>query len=108
MKVTQGACEEVGAAVSAGRVSDVTGYSLRWHEPLVLLAGVALGLLVPTLHSATLVRTGSSLGMDDTDRAASQINGLQSFRAVATRFDKWAYVFHSTVTVAANRLWLQA
>ncbi|MFJ4895287.1 PP2C family protein-serine/threonine phosphatase [Streptomyces sp. NPDC088788] len=59
--------------MSAGRVSDARGYSLRWHEPLVLLAGVALGLLVPTLHSATLVRTGSSLGMDATDRAASQI-----------------------------------
>lgn len=34
------------------------------------------------------------------------INRLKSFRAVATRYDKWAYVFHGTVTVAAIRLWL--
>ncbi|MFF5714430.1 MULTISPECIES: IS5 family transposase [Streptomyces] len=34
------------------------------------------------------------------------INRLKSFRAVATRYDKRAYVFHGTVTVAAIRLWL--
>jgi transposase len=35
------------------------------------------------------------------------INRLKSFRAVATRYDKRAYVFHGTVTVAAIRLWLR-
>jgi transposase len=35
------------------------------------------------------------------------INRLKNFRAVATRFDKRAYVFHGTVTVAAIRLWLR-
>jgi transposase len=35
------------------------------------------------------------------------INQLKMFRAVATRFDKRAYVFHGTVTVAAIRLWLR-
>ncbi|WEP00236.1 IS5 family transposase [Streptomyces sp. FXJ1.172] len=35
------------------------------------------------------------------------INALKSFRAVATRFDKRAYVFQGTVTVAAIRLWLR-
>ncbi|MBT2454819.1 IS5 family transposase [Streptomyces sp. ISL-86] len=34
------------------------------------------------------------------------INALKNFRAVATRYDKRAYVFHGTVTVAAIRLWL--
>ncbi len=34
------------------------------------------------------------------------INRLKGFRAVATRYDKRAYVFHGTVTVAAIRLWL--
>ncbi|CAM5702892.1 hypothetical protein GCM10010256_51020 [Streptomyces coeruleorubidus] len=34
------------------------------------------------------------------------INRLKSFRAVATRYDKRAYVFHGTVTIAAIRLWL--
>ncbi|WP_370417629.1 IS5 family transposase [Streptomyces sp. QH1-20] len=36
------------------------------------------------------------------------INQLKGFRAVATRFDKRAYVFHGTVTVAAVRLWLRS
>ncbi|BBC28922.1 hypothetical protein SGFS_002130 [Streptomyces graminofaciens] len=35
------------------------------------------------------------------------INRLKHFRAVATRFDKRAYVFPGTVTVAAIRLWLR-
>ncbi|MFD7836199.1 IS5 family transposase [Streptomyces sp. NPDC059761] len=34
------------------------------------------------------------------------INRLKHFRAVATRYDKRAYVFHGTVTVASLRLWL--
>ncbi|MDK1477080.1 IS5 family transposase [Streptomyces sp. 549] len=36
------------------------------------------------------------------------IKALKNFRAVATRFDKRAYVFHGTVTVAAIRLWLRS
>ncbi|CAM5743989.1 hypothetical protein STAFG_8420 [Streptomyces afghaniensis 772] len=35
------------------------------------------------------------------------INALKSSRAVATRFDKHAYVFHGTVTVASIGLWLK-
>ncbi|WP_107088500.1 IS5 family transposase [Streptomyces sp. NRRL F-5755] len=35
------------------------------------------------------------------------IHALKGFRAVASRFDKRAYVFHGTVTVAAMRLWLR-
>jgi transposase len=35
------------------------------------------------------------------------INRLKHFRAVATRYDKRAYVFHGTVTVASIRLWLR-
>ncbi|MFI0220683.1 transposase [Streptomyces lydicus] len=35
------------------------------------------------------------------------INRLKGFRAVATRYDKRAYVFHGTVTTAAIRLWLR-
>lgn len=34
------------------------------------------------------------------------INRLKTFRAVATRYDKRAYVFHGTVTVASICLWL--
>ncbi|MFG2224500.1 IS5 family transposase [Streptomyces sp. NPDC048644] len=36
------------------------------------------------------------------------VNALKGFRAVATRFDKRAYVFQGTVTVAAIRLWLRS
>ncbi|MGY3334882.1 transposase [Streptomyces filamentosus] len=35
------------------------------------------------------------------------INRLKGFRAVATRYDKRAYVFHGTGTVAASCLWLR-
>jgi transposase len=35
------------------------------------------------------------------------INRLKNFRAIATRYDKRAYVFHGTVTVAAIRLWVR-
>ncbi|MFH0246283.1 IS5 family transposase [Streptomyces sp. HK10] len=35
------------------------------------------------------------------------INRLKIFRAVATRYDKRAYVFHGTVAVASIRLWLR-
>ncbi|ARF53338.1 IS5 family transposase [Streptomyces gilvosporeus] len=35
------------------------------------------------------------------------INALKGFRAVATRYDKRAFVFHGTVTVAAIGLWIR-
>lgn len=35
------------------------------------------------------------------------INALKNFRAVATRFDRRAYIFHGTVTLASIRLWLR-
>ncbi|MEU4501813.1 IS5 family transposase [Streptomyces sp. NPDC024089] len=35
------------------------------------------------------------------------INALKGFRAVATRYDKRAYVFHGAVTATAIRLWLR-
>lgn len=42
-------------------------------------------------------------------KAERTINRLKNIRAVATRYDKRAYVFHGTVTVtvAAIRLWLR-
>lgn len=35
------------------------------------------------------------------------MNAPKGFRALATRYDKRAYLFHGTVTVAAIRLWLR-
>lgn len=42
-----------------------------------------------------------------TDEVERTINGSKNFRAVVTRHDKRAYVFHGTVTVAAIQLWLR-
>ncbi|MFH9749283.1 hypothetical protein ACH4MN_33245 [Streptomyces anulatus] len=41
-------------------------------------------------------------------QASAQINALTASHAVATRFDKRAYVFHGAVTVAAIRLCLRS
>jgi transposase len=35
------------------------------------------------------------------------VNRLENFRAIATRLDERAHVFHGTVIVAAIRLWLR-
>lgn len=41
------------------------------------------------------------------NEAERTINRLKHFRAVATRYDKRAYVFHGTVTIASIRLWIR-
>lgn len=41
------------------------------------------------------------------DEVERKIDALNSFRAVATRFDKRVYVFHGTITGASIRLWLR-
>ncbi|GGR35156.1 hypothetical protein FHS37_003320 [Streptomyces griseostramineus] len=41
------------------------------------------------------------------DEVGRTVNRPKVFRAVATRHDKRAYVFHGTVAVASIRLWLR-
>jgi hypothetical protein len=57
-------------------------------------------------------RGGRPTGFDKTiykrrNKVERTINALKGSRAVATRYDKRAYVFHGTVTLAAMRLWLR-
>jgi transposase len=57
-------------------------------------------------------RGGRPTGFDKTayrrrNEVERTINRLKNFRAIATRYDKRAYVFHGTVTVASIRLWLR-
>ncbi|MFJ8658336.1 IS5 family transposase [Streptomyces sp. NPDC093795] len=56
---------------------------------------------------------GRATGFDKTtykrrNEVERTINALKNSRAVATRYDKRAYIFHGTVTVAAIRLWLRS
>ncbi len=58
-------------------------------------------------------RGGRPPGFDTTiykrrNEVERTINALKNSRAVATRYDKRAYIFHGTVTVAAIRLWLRS
>ncbi|MEV0557757.1 IS5 family transposase [Streptomyces sp. NPDC050597] len=58
-------------------------------------------------------RGGRPTGFDGTtykrrNEVERCFNALKGSRAVATRYDKRAYVFHGTVTLAAIRLWLRS
>ena len=52
---------------------------------------------------------GRQVGFDkERYKRRNEVNQLKHFRAGATRYDKRAYVFHGTVTVATLRLWLRS
>lgn len=56
-------------------------------------------------HRPPAFDRGACRRRDEVERVINRLKGL---RAVATRYDKRACVFHGTVTVATNRLWLRS
>jgi hypothetical protein len=60
-------------------------------------AALAVGPLVLALGDG--VRAGTK---------SRTVGALKNFRAVATRYEKRAYMYHGTVTVAAIRLWIRS
>ena len=62
-------------------------------------SGVAAEAIAPLVFDRAL-----STRRSEVERT---INGLKGFRTVASRYDKRAFVFHGTVTVAAIRLWIR-
>jgi len=78
------------------------------------VAATCAGASEPRSQRANRQRRGSKggrpAGFDKTiykrrNEVERTINALKNFRAAATRYDKRAYVYHGTVTVASIRLW---
>jgi transposase len=100
-------------AVALIKKSECPGRTVDAHAPGPTISGVTKR----TRPAATgFICEGGSEGGRPTgfDRTVYRrrnevertINRLKTSRAIATRYDKRAYVFHGTVTVEAIRLWL--
>ncbi|MFF4013257.1 IS5 family transposase [Streptomyces sp. NPDC001717] len=97
-------------------ISGDKAYSSRRNRRYLRRRNIKHTIPEPKDQRANRRRRGSAGGRPtgfDPDRYRRRnevertINRLKNFRAVATRYDKRAYVFHGTVTAAAIRLWLR-
>ncbi len=97
-------------------VSGDNAYSSRRNRRYLRRRDIRHTIPEPKDQRANRRRRGSNGGRPagfDRDRYRRRnevertINRLKNSRAVATRYDKRAYVFHGTVTAAAIRLWLR-
>jgi transposase len=99
-----------------GHVSGDKAYSSRRNRRCLRRRQIRPTIPEPRDQRADRRRKGSAGGRPtglDRDRYRRRnevertINRLKNSRAVATRYDKRAHVFHGTVTAAAIRLWLR-
>ncbi|WP_107069954.1 IS5 family transposase [Streptomyces sp. M10] len=99
-----------------GHVSGDKAYSSRRNRRYLRRRRIKHTIPEPRDQRANRRRRGSAGGRPagfDRERYRRRnevertINRLKNSRAVATRYDKRAYVFHGTVTAAAVRLWLR-
>ncbi|MFC8765897.1 IS5 family transposase [Streptomyces sp. NPDC057193] len=97
-------------------VSGDKAYSSRRNRRYLRRRDIKHTIPEPKDQRANRRRKGSAGGRPtgfDPDRYRRRnevertINRLKNSRAVATRYDERAYVFHGTVTAAAVRLWLK-
>ncbi len=97
-------------------VSGDKAYSSRRNRRYLRRRNIKHTIPEPKDQRANRRRKGSTGGIPtgfDPDRYRRRnevertINRLKNSRAVATRYDKRAYVFHGTITAAAVRLWLR-
>lgn len=99
-----------------GRVSGDKAYSFRRNRRYLRRRQIKHRIPEPKNQRANRQRKGSAGGRPSgfdqehyrrRNEVEWTINRLENFRAVATRYDKRAYVFHGTVTAATVRLWLR-
>jgi transposase len=103
-------------ATRPDHVSGDTAYSSRRNRRYPRRRRIRHTIPEPEVQRTNRKRRGSAGGRPvgfDRDRyrrrneVGRTVNRLKNSRAVATRYDKRAYVFHGTVTAAAIRLWLR-
>ena len=88
-----------GQAVLADRAYDADYVRIQIRQ-----AGA--GAVIPSKKNRTIPIEHAAEIYKDRNRIERAINGLKRFRAVATRFDKWAANYFATCCLMATLTWL--